>query len=130
MGQLGIGEVAARCGIASSAIRYYESEGLLPKAGRHGGRRYYDEAILDRLGMIDLAKQAGFTIAEIKQLMRGFGGRTPPSQRWQALTQRKLAELEERIAEAERMKQVLARLARCHCPSVEDCGRALRATRP
>jgi MerR family redox-sensitive transcriptional activator SoxR len=122
-----IGEVAQRCGIAASAIRYYESEGLIAGPPRRNGRRVYDESILDQLGLIDLAKRAGFTVAEIKKLFKGVSRRTPPGERWRALTTSKLAELDERIAEAERMKRVLRMLTRCRCPTLKDCGRAMRS---
>ena len=126
MADLRIGEVAARSGIAASAIRYYESEGLLPRPERRSGRRVYAESILDRLALIQLARSAGFRMAEIKQLLAGFAGRMPPGARWRALTRTKRVELDRRIAEARQMKTVLDRVARCRCPSLEDCGRALR----
>jgi MerR family redox-sensitive transcriptional activator SoxR len=126
MAELTIGEVARRCGIATSAIRYYEREGLVARPLRRNGRRVYDESILDQLGLIALAKRAGFTVAEIRRLLSGFSGRTPPAERWRALTRSKLAELDARIAEAQRMKGVLRTVMRCRCPSLEDCARALR----
>lgn len=128
MTELTIGEVAERSGIAASAIRYYESEGLIPRPARRNGWRVYDESVLDQLGLIDLAKSAGFTVAAIKQLLAGFSRRAPPGERWRALTQAKLAELEERIAEAERMKRVLRVVMRCNCPTLADCGRAMKAS--
>ena len=67
--EFSIGEVAKRAGIAASAIRFYEAEGLIPKAPRRSGRRMYDPSILDRLSLIELAKSAGFTMAEIKRLV-------------------------------------------------------------
>jgi MerR family redox-sensitive transcriptional activator SoxR len=127
MAEFGIGEVAARSGLAASAIRYYESEGLIAKPARRNGRRVYDESILDELGLIELAKRAGFSVAEIRKLRGGFSRRTPPGERWRALTQTKLAEIEERIAEAEHMKRVLRVLARCECPTLADCARAMRS---
>lgn len=126
MSELAIGEVAARCGIAASAIRYYEKEGLLRKAERKSGRRVFDESVLDALALIELAKSAGFTVSEIKKLLSGFARRAPPSERWRALTRNKLAELDLRIAEAERMKNVLQTITHCHCPTMDDCGRAIR----
>ena len=126
MTELRIGEVAQRSGIASSAIRYYESEGLIPKAPRRNGRRSYDGSVLDQLSLIDLAKRAGFTVAEIKKLMSGFSRRTPPGERWRALARAKMAELDERIVEAERMKRVLQLVSHCRCPTLADCGRAIR----
>lgn len=130
MAALRIGEVAARSGLATSAIRYYEREGLIPPPGRRSGQRVYPESVLERLALIDLAKRAGFTVAEMRTLLAGFARRTPPAERWRALTRSKLAALDERIEEAERMKRVLATVMRCRCPTLEDCGRALARSRP
>ena len=127
MAELPIGEVARRAGLTPSALRYYEAEGLIPRAPQRGGRRVYPEAVLVRLAVIRLAKEAGFTVAEIRRLLSGFGRRTPPGKRWQSLAENKMAELDRRIAEARRMKKVLRALTRCECPTLEDCARALRA---
>ena len=127
IGGLRIGEVAERAGIATSAIRYYEAEGLIPKPGRRSGQRVYDETVVDRLALIEVAKGAGFTIGEVKKLLSGFSRKTPPGERWRALAQSKLVELEERIAEAERMKKVLRKVMSCGCPTIADCSRALRS---
>jgi MerR family redox-sensitive transcriptional activator SoxR len=120
---LRIGEVARRAGIANSAIRYYEREGLIPKADRVGNARVYGPDILDRLALIELAKSAGFTISETKQLVRGVSRRTPPGPRWHALAEKKLVEVEARIAEAEHMRTVLRAVIQCECPTFEDCTR-------
>ena len=128
MPELRIGEVAKRSGVAASAIRFYESQGLLPLPLRRSGRRVYDESALDRLRLIHFAKRAGFTVAEIKRLFSGFGRKTPPSERWRVMTEAKLVELDERIAEAERMKTVLQMVMHCHCPSLDDCSRAMRSS--
>lgn len=127
MAEFRIGEVAERSGIAASAIRFYETERLIPKPDRRNGQRVYPETVLDQLALIDLAKRAGFTVAEIKQLVAGFVSRTPPKKRWRALTGAKRAELDQRIAEAQRMKTVLELVERCHCPTLRDCARAMRA---
>lgn len=123
---LTIGEVASRTGLAASAIRYYEREGLIPEADRRGGKRIYGEDILDRLALIGVAKAAGFTVAEIRTLLSGFARRTPPGKRWRQLAEGKLVELEARIAEVERMKRVLEAVTRCECPTIEECSRAIR----
>lgn len=127
MAELTIGEAAKRAGVAPSALRFYEAEGLLSPVARRGGRRVYSERVLDELALIDLAKNAGFTVAEIRQLLRGFSRRTPPSARWQSMTRAKMAELEERIAEARRMQRVLERVMACRCPTLDDCSRTIRA---
>lgn len=123
---LTIGEVAERAGVAASALRYYERQGLIPKADRRGGKRVYEESILDRLTLIGVAKAAGFTVAEIQTLLSGFSRRTPPGQRWRKLAERKLEELEARIAETEQMRRVLEAVTRCECPTFEECSRAMR----
>ena len=119
-----IGEVAQRAGIATSAIRYYEREGLVPVADRRGNTRVYGSDIFDRLALIELAKSAGFTVAETRQLVRGVSRRTPPGPRWRVLAQKKLAEVEERIREAKQMRSVLQALMSCECPTFDDCTRA------
>jgi MerR family redox-sensitive transcriptional activator SoxR len=121
---LRIGEVARRAGIAASAIRYYEKEGLIPVADRRGNARVYGPDVLERLALIELAKSAGFTISETRRLLRGVGRRTAPGPRWRALAQKKLTEVEARIAEAERMRAVLHAVMGCECPTFQDCTRA------
>jgi DNA-binding transcriptional MerR regulator len=123
---LTIGEVAERTGIAASALRYYEREGLIPKADRRGGKRVYGDEILDRMTLIGVAKAAGFTVAEIRRLLSGFTHRTPPGQRWRKLADRKMAELAARADEIERMRRVLEAVTRCECPTFEACSQAMR----
>ena len=124
-----IGEVGRRAGLRTSAIRYYESVGLLPRPQRARGRRVYDASVLERLAVVELARRAGFTIAETKTLLHGFSRKTPPSARWRQLTARKIEEIDARIVEAQQMRQVLEILRTCQCPTLEECGRALRDVR-
>jgi MerR family transcriptional regulator, redox-sensitive transcriptional activator SoxR len=123
---LSIGEVARHGGVATSAIRYYERLGLIPRADRRGGKRVYGEDVLGRLALIGVAKAAGFRIAEIQAFLRGIARRTPPGPRWRALAERKAKELHARRAEIERMERLLDVLSHCRCPSLEECSRALR----
>ena len=123
---LPIGEVARRSGLAASALRYYERVGLIPRTDRAGGKRIYDEEILDRLALIGVAKAAGIRVSEIKTLLTGLGRRTPPGSRWRALAARKNEELKARVAQLARARRVLGVVTRCECPTLEDCSRALR----
>lgn len=120
-----IGEVARRAGVRPSALRYYERIGLLPRPGRENGRRRYDgEALreaLDRLTVVRIAQQAGFTISEIRTLLDGFSEDTPPSERWRVLAQDKLPEVEALVERALNMKDLLERGLRCECLSLEEC---------
>jgi len=119
-----IGEVAARVGLAASAIRYYEKAGLLKPAARINGRRLYSDDVLHQLIVIRFAKDNAFTLPEIKCLLRGFPETTAASTRWKKLARGKIAELESTIAKAQAMKQMLESLAsRCHCRSLAQCAR-------
>src|SRR5688572_23189374 len=100
--ELTIGEVARRAGIRTSAIRYYEDVGLLPAPPRVSGHRRYDPSVVQRLAVLHLAQEAGFTIAEIRVLFNGFAPDTPPAERWEALARRKLDEVDVLIQRAQR----------------------------
>ena len=119
---MSIGEVARRAGVEPSAIRYYESLGLLPAPPRAGGKRRYDGTVLAWLALIALAREAGFTMAEIKALVAGVEPGTKPAARWAALAGRKLAEIDAMVARAERMRAVLRVALDCGCFRLEDCG--------
>jgi MerR family redox-sensitive transcriptional activator SoxR len=118
---LTIGEVARRAGVRASAIRYYERIGLLPEPTRVSGQRRYDETVLKRLAIVDVAQRAGLRLEEARMLLDGFSPTTPPGARWRALARRKLPEIETLIARAMTMKQVLERGAECQCVSFDDC---------
>ncbi len=125
--RMGIGEVALKSGIPASAIRYYEGLGLLPAPPRVGGKRRYDPSVLEWLSLIALAREAGFTMAEIKRLVTGFVPGTRPAARWQELATRKLAEIDAMVARAERMRAVLRVSLDCGCFRLEDCTALLEA---
>ena len=87
---MSIGEVARQAELQPSAIRYYESLGLIPEPPRVGGKRRYDASVLEWLSLIALAREAGFTMKEIRQLVTGFTPGTRPAARWRELATRKL----------------------------------------
>jgi MerR family redox-sensitive transcriptional activator SoxR len=124
---LSIGEVARDAGIRPSAIRYYESVGLLPEPRRKSGHRRYDASTVRLIGTLRFAQRAGFTVAEIRTLFHGFGAEVPPARRWQALAERKLQELDELIASAQRMRRAVEAGMRCGCLRIEDCATDLDA---
>lgn len=117
-----IGEIARHAGVAASTIRYYERIGLLPPAQRVSGKRRYDETILQKLAVIRLAQQAGFTIAEIQMLLHDFPADIPPAARWQALAGDKIAEMDALIQQAQRKKSLLEATLHCQCVTLEACG--------
>jgi MerR family redox-sensitive transcriptional activator SoxR len=125
MASLSIGQVAKICGLAPSAIRYYEKAGLLPKPARVSRQRRYGSEIIGQLRLVQVAREAGFTIAETRAFIAGFPAATPPSARWRTLGERKLAEIEAQIARLKRMQTLLRAGFDCRCVSVEDCARII-----
>jgi MerR family redox-sensitive transcriptional activator SoxR len=119
--EMTIGEVARRAGVRSSALRYYESVGLLLPTRRIGGQRRYDADALHQLMLIKFAQQIGFSLDEIRQLFGGFPAQTPPSQRWRAITPPKLVEIDLLISRAQQIKQMLETTLLCQCETLEDC---------
>jgi DNA-binding transcriptional MerR regulator len=107
--RLPIGELARRAGTAPSALRYYERIGLLPPAERAGGKRHYPPSSAERLALIRLYRDAGFTLEEIRQLLSAGARRAS----WTPLAERKIAELDARIAEAQRAKDLLEHALGC-----------------
>ena len=106
-GLVPIGELARRTGVAASALRYYERVGLLSPAGRVGGWRHYPPSSAERVALIRLCQDAGFTLAEIGRLLDGW------SRAWGRLAERKIAELDARIADAQRAKKLVTHALEC-----------------
>jgi MerR family redox-sensitive transcriptional activator SoxR len=123
MPQLTIAEVARRVRLRPSAIRYYERIGLLPPVPRSSGQRRYDAAVLYRLALIQRTRQLGFTLTEIRQLFFGFRDITRASQRWRALSRRKIEELDQLMDGIKSVRSLLKKLmTNCRCDSLDQCG--------
>lgn len=126
MSELSISEVARQVGLRPSAIRYYEQIGLLPPARRTGKQRRYDTTALYRLAIVQRARQLGFTLDEIRQLFFGFGNATRASERWQRLSQRKLAELDSLMDGIKSVRRLLKKMMKnCGCETMEQCGEGI-----
>lgn len=125
MPQLTISEVARQVGLQPSAIRYYEQIGLLPPAQRMSGQRRYDRTVLYRLAIIQRARQLGFTLDETRQLFFGFHN-ARASQRWQKLSQRKLAELDALVDGIQSVRSLLKKMMKnCRCDTLDQCGKGI-----
>jgi DNA-binding transcriptional MerR regulator len=130
VGELTISEVARQVGLQPSAIRYYEQIGLLPPAPRTSGQRRYDSTVLYRLAIVQQARQLGFTLEEIRQLFFGFRRVTRASERWQKLSQRKLAELDALMFDIRTVRRLLKKMMRhCHCDTLDQCGKGIFRSR-
>jgi MerR family redox-sensitive transcriptional activator SoxR len=129
MREYSIGEVAREVGLAASALRFYEKEGLLPPPARRSKQRCYDDRVFGRIFVIRAAIDAGFTIGETRLFLSGFSKDTPPAARWRALASRKIVEVDALLARAQQMKSLLETSFHCGCPQLEDCERYIRAAR-
>jgi MerR family transcriptional regulator, redox-sensitive transcriptional activator SoxR len=116
-----IGEAAGAAGIRASAIRFYESKGLLPEAERVSGQRRYDTEIVERLGVIAVAKEAGFSLDEIRTLLESADRGEPAHRELQALAERKLPEVDALIERARAVREWLSTATQCGCDSLEAC---------
>jgi MerR family transcriptional regulator, redox-sensitive transcriptional activator SoxR len=116
-----IGTIAREAGIPASAIRYYESIGLLPEPERVNGRRRYDGQTGQRLQIIRFCQQASFTLMEIRDLFFGFARGTHPSARWEALAKQKMHDVDAQIAQLQAMQQLLQEGLQCGCLTMEQC---------
>jgi len=123
--ELTISAVARQAGVRPSAIRYYESVGLLPVPARVSGHRRYGPEVLPRLALIAAAQQMGFTVVEITTLLHGFSPDTPASARWRVLATQKLPEVEALITRAQGMKRLLEEALACGCLTLDACARTV-----
>jgi MerR family redox-sensitive transcriptional activator SoxR len=119
MQDLRIGDVARRAGLRTSALRYYEKIGLLPRTPRVGGQRRYDQQILERLAVVRLGQYVGLRISEIKWLLNEVPGRPPPD-RWRTLARDRLIQVDALIAEAKAIKELLQMTLDHKCPKLVE----------
>ncbi|MFV5995278.1 MerR family transcriptional regulator [Streptomyces sp. NPDC056231] len=120
MRELGIGDLARQARIRPSALRYYESIGLLPSARRVGGRRVYPASTVRRIALIKMAQRAKFTLAEISQLLDTAPDRGATRQ-WRALAERKIPELDQLIQETQALRNAVADCLACGCMNFDSC---------
>jgi MerR family transcriptional regulator, redox-sensitive transcriptional activator SoxR len=118
---LTIGEAAERAGVRTSAIRYYETVGLIPEPERVSGQRRYGEEVLQRLGVIAVAKKAGFSLDDVRTLLDSADRGEPAHRELRALAERKLPEVDALIERAQVVREWLNTASGCGCDSLEDC---------
>ncbi|WP_229067411.1 redox-sensitive transcriptional activator SoxR [Actinoplanes sp. DH11] len=122
MESLTIGELAVRSGVAPSALRFYEREGLIHASRTGGNQRRYDRAELRRVAFIKIAQQVGVSLDEIREALASLPeNRTPTKSDWSRLSARWRHRLEERIAVLERLRDQLTGCIGCGCLSLQRC---------
>ena len=122
MVRLTIGELAARSGAASSALRFYESKGLINSERTSGGHRVYERSVLRRVAFIRAAQRVGLSLGEIRAALETLPSkRTPTAGDWAQLSSNWRAVLDERIAELRRLRDELDNCIGCGCLSLTKC---------
>lgn len=106
-GEMTIGEVARRAGLRPSAIRYYESQQILPPPRLVNTKRRYTADIFPRLALIRIAQEAGLTINEMRLVLGYQQGNEQLPEGWRGLVRQKLLETEQRMQQIARMKYIL-----------------------
>jgi MerR family transcriptional regulator, redox-sensitive transcriptional activator SoxR len=119
---LTISDFAARSGVAPSALRYYEKEGLVRSTRTTGNQRRYQRSELRRVAFIRVAQQVGVSLDEIREALNTLPeNRTPTRADWSRLSARWRRRLDERIALMERLRDELTGCIGCGCLSLRRC---------
>jgi MerR family redox-sensitive transcriptional activator SoxR len=117
-----MGEVTRRSGFASSALRFYEAEGLIKANRTSGGQRRFRRDVLRRLAFIRAASNIGLTLDEVREeLGRLPDGRVPTRADWQRISRHWRGRLDEQIASLERLRDGLDSCIGCGCLSLQRC---------
>ena len=119
---IGIGEVADRVGVAPSALRFYEAEGLIRSERSEGGRRRFRREVVRRVAFIRVAQQLGLTLEEIKTALAELPeSRTPNRRDWARLSAKWRSRLDERISLLTNLRDDLDDCIGCGCLSLATC---------
>jgi MerR family redox-sensitive transcriptional activator SoxR len=122
METLTIGDFAVRSGVAPSALRFYEKEGLIRSTRTGGNQRRYERSELRRVAFIKIAQQVGVSLDEIRGALAQLPeGRTPTRSDWARLSAHWRWRLDERIALMERLRDQLTGCIGCGCLSLQRC---------
>jgi len=120
---MNIGEASARSGVSAKMIRYYERIGLLPEPDRReSGYRLYDESDVHRLRFVRRARDFGFPVERIRELLRLWNDRKRPSAEVKRIAEAHVADLDKKIGELTALRDSMNDLAkRCHGDQRPDC---------
>ena len=121
-GELSVGDVARRSGLAVSALHFYEAEGLIRSHRTQGNQRRYAREVLRRVAIIKVAQRAGIPLTTIREAFKALPQeRTPTVADWTRLSSAWKQELERRIDRLTRLRDHLNGCIGCGCLSVRDC---------
>ncbi len=119
---LTIGAVAERTGVAPSALRYYEAEGLITSTRTDGNQRRYHRDVLRRVSFVKVAQQVGLSLGEIHEALASLPeSRTPTQEDWSRISRAWRPRLDEQIHLIERLRDRLDGCIGCGCLSLKAC---------
>lgn len=120
--RISIGQVAERTGLSVSAIRFYESQGLVNPVRNNGGQRRYLRSDIRRLSFVQIAQQLGISLEQIRQHLASLPAERTPTQRdWARISKQFRRELQSRIDVMTRMRDRLDGCIGCGCLSLDKC---------
>jgi MerR family redox-sensitive transcriptional activator SoxR len=120
--ELTIGEVSRRSGVASSAIRFYESQRLISSERTDGNQRRYQRVVLRRIALIQAGKAAGIPLDEIRAALDTLPAlRTPTRRDWERFSRRWRDDLDRRIATLQSIRNRMTTCIGCGCLSIDRC---------
>ncbi len=121
-GELTIGELSARSGVASSALRFYEATGLIASRRTSGNQRRYERATLRRVAFIQAGKAAGVPLKRIEAALATLPQSRAPNRRdWERLSRAWRGDLDRRIATLVGLRERLSTCIGCGCLSIDAC---------
>jgi MerR family redox-sensitive transcriptional activator SoxR len=121
-GELTIGELAARSGVAASALRFYETAGLIRSERTSGNQRRYERATLRRVAFVQAGKAAGIPLERIRRALGTLPEDRVPSRRdWARLSRLWREDLDRRIETLEALRDRLTTCIGCGCLSIDRC---------
>ncbi|MDB5480713.1 MAG: soxR [Caulobacteraceae bacterium] len=121
-GFIDIASLAKRSGVAASALRFYEDQGLIRAARQAGGRRHFPRSTLRRVAFVRAAQAVGLTLGEIRAALATLPEeRTPTREDWAELSSAWTPLIEARIAALTRLRDALASCIGCGCLSLDTC---------
>ncbi|WP_354333002.1 redox-sensitive transcriptional activator SoxR [Undibacterium sp. GrIS 1.2] len=119
---ISIGDLAKRSGLAASALRYYEEQGLITSSRNAGQQRQFPKEVLRRIAFIRAAQTAGLSLSEIKSALASLPGqRTPTKQDWEKLSSSWQTTLQQRIDALVALRDKLTSCIGCGCLSLKSC---------
>jgi MerR family redox-sensitive transcriptional activator SoxR len=121
-GELSVGQLAARSGVAVSALRFYEAEGLITSRRTAGNQRRYERVMLRRVAFVRASQRAGIPLRQIKEALDQLpSGRTPTREDWARLSARWRQDIDDRISQLQSLRDRLTGCIGCGCLSLKLC---------